>query len=235
MHAKYVITPTDKAGNNFSIVCKKFYIHCLLKELDILKDPDKEKKSQPSTYKCLKTKPSIIVNRHVNYMNTHGISLDESQLKLPFLYWIPKMHKSPSKQRYIAASHSCSTKPLSQMITFCLKLIQQTHSNHCKTILKNSGYNRMWIVDNSVDVTQKIIELNRKGPIKNIRTHDFSTLYTSIPHRQLKEQISWVISQCFDDENRQFIRIGNGSARWSSSRGKSKHCWDKDELINHVK
>lgn len=60
-------------------------------------------------------------------------------------------------------------------------------------------------------------------------------MYTSIPHRQLKEQISWVISQCFDDENRQFIRIGKDSARWSSSRGKSKHCWDKDELINHVK
>ncbi len=29
-HQKYVITPTDKAGNNFSIVCKKFYIACLL-------------------------------------------------------------------------------------------------------------------------------------------------------------------------------------------------------------
>ena len=44
------------------------------------------------------------------------------------------------------------------MITYCLKLIQQTHVNHCKTITKNSGYNRMWIVDNSVEVIQKIVD-----------------------------------------------------------------------------
>ena len=42
------------------------------------------------------------------------------------------MHKNPSKQRYIAASHSCSTKPLSKMITFCLKLVQSTHSYYFK-------------------------------------------------------------------------------------------------------
>ena len=132
-HDKYVITPTDKAGNNFSIVCKKFYIKCLLKELNLLPDSKKGQSQSKSTYKCLKSKPSMIVNRHANYMKEHGIGLDKSQLKLPFLYWIPKMHKNPSKQRYIATSHSCSTKPLSKKITYCLKLIQQTHINHCKT------------------------------------------------------------------------------------------------------
>ena len=80
-------------------------------------------------------------------MEKHNIKLDKSQPKLPFLYWIPKMHKNPSKQRCIAASHPCTTKPLSKMITYCLKLIQRTH-NYCKTIAKNSGYNRMWIVEN---------------------------------------------------------------------------------------
>jgi hypothetical protein len=28
------------------------------------------------------------------------------------LYWIPKLHKCPFKQRYIARSAKCSTKPL---------------------------------------------------------------------------------------------------------------------------
>ena len=49
-HEKYVITPTDKAGNNFSIVCKEFYINCLLKELYV-HGFNIEKKSQ--TYKRL--------------------------------------------------------------------------------------------------------------------------------------------------------------------------------------
>ena len=173
------------------------------------------------------------MKRHAKYIN-HNISLDVDKLKLPFLHWIPKMHKNPSKQRYIAASHSCSTKPLSKMITFCLKLIQHTHINHCKTIQKNSGFNRMWIVDNSVDVIQKITDI-KHGSARNIRTFDFSTLYTSIPHRKLKEQIDWVISECFNDDSRKFIKIGKESAHWSSSRGKKGHCWDKDELIKHVK
>ena len=116
----------------------------------------RKKPSANKTYQGLKIKPSNVVKRHVKYMKKHNIKLDESQQELPFLYWIPKMHKNPSKQRYIAASHSCSTKPLSKMITYCLKLIQQTHTNHCKTIAKNSGYNRMWIVDNSMEVIPKI-------------------------------------------------------------------------------
>ena len=127
-HDKFVITPTDIANNNFSIVCLTFYIECLLKELNIREELKGKTKKTNSTYKWLKSKPSAIINRHAKYMKNHKIALAESQKSLPFLYWIPKMHKKPSKQRYIAASHTCSTKPLSKMITFCLKLIQTTEN-----------------------------------------------------------------------------------------------------------
>ena len=61
-------------------------------------------------------------------------------------------------------------------------------------------------------------------------------MYTSIPHKEPKQELVWVISQCFNNESRKFIRIGKASARWSSSRGKTKsHCWNKDELIKHMK
>ena len=65
LHEKFVITPTDKAGNNFSVVCKKFYIQCLLKELCLSKDSKKKK----STYENLKIKQSNVVKRHVQYMS----------------------------------------------------------------------------------------------------------------------------------------------------------------------
>ena len=92
----------------------------------------------------------------------------------------------------------------------------------------------MWIVDNSVEVIDKIKEINNKNQVRNIRTYDFPTLYTSIPHKQLKQQIKWVISEAFNDGARKFIRIGNASARWSKSRGKAQYCWNKDELIKHL-
>ncbi|HWY33347.1 MAG TPA: hypothetical protein VNX68_01795, partial [Nitrosopumilaceae archaeon] len=53
--------------------------------------------------------------------------IEEKKQQLPILLWIPKMHKKPSKQRFIAASHCCTTKPISALITKCLKLVQQAH------------------------------------------------------------------------------------------------------------
>ena len=38
LHGNFVVTSTDKAMNNFSIICKKFYIETMLGELGIL-DP----------------------------------------------------------------------------------------------------------------------------------------------------------------------------------------------------
>jgi hypothetical protein len=34
-----------------------------------------------------------------------------------YLYWIPKLHKTPCKERYIAGSSTCSTKELSIHLT----------------------------------------------------------------------------------------------------------------------
>ena len=231
-HNKFVITPTDKAGNNFSIVCKKFYIQCLLKELGIL-NPIQEVNSQ-ATYTHIgdQTKQQI-VDKHVKYMKRHGVVLESAQESLPFLYWIPKMHKNPTKQRYIAASHCCSTKPLSKMITFCLKLVQQTHKNYCARISKTRRFNRMWIVDNSVEVLNKISQCNKKS-VKNVRTYDFSTLYTSIPHEKLKKRITRVIDQCFNKDGRRYIRINKASACWSRTRGNNKTSWNKKELTDHI-
>ena len=231
-HQKFVVTPTDKAGNNFSIVCKKFYILCLLKELGISKS--KEEKKANNTYVREQKKEEDIVKKHMKYMDRHNISLMSSQESLPFLYWIPKMHKNPSKQRYIAASHSCSTKPLSQMITLCLKLIQQTHTKYCNRIAKTRGFNRMWIVDNSVEVLKKIAECNKKT-VRNIRTYDFSTLYTSIPHKKLQKRIAKMINQCFNESGRRYIHIGKMSANWSRARGKDNNNWNARELKNFLR
>jgi hypothetical protein len=45
----------------------------------------------------------------------------DEELDLPSLYWIPKLHKCPFKQRYIAESAKCSTKPLSKLLT-CISI-----------------------------------------------------------------------------------------------------------------
>jgi hypothetical protein len=36
----------------------------------------------------------------------------EADCDIPLLYWIPKLHKCPYKQRYITGTTKCSTEPL---------------------------------------------------------------------------------------------------------------------------
>jgi hypothetical protein len=44
---------------------------------------------------------------------------------LPYLYWIPKLHKTPYKERYIAGSSTCSTKELSIHLTKILSAVKE--------------------------------------------------------------------------------------------------------------
>ena len=49
---------------------------------------------------------------------------------LPSMYWMSKMHKNPTGQRFIIASKFCSTKPLSKPISrvFIFTPIEDFHS-----------------------------------------------------------------------------------------------------------
>src|SRR5271170_5531262 len=100
------------------------------------------------------------------------IQVDEKQQQLPILFWIPKMHKKPSKQRFIAVSHSCTTKPISALITKCLKLVQQAHKIYCDRIKSYTGYNFMFIIENSMEV-HKLMQNSSKNKPRNIITYDF--------------------------------------------------------------
>ena len=200
---EFVLVPTDKASNNISIVCKKFYVKTLLKEVGFF-DIDRK---QDRTYQEIKLTSEEIIKSHEKKNKTFGVTIDQKQYHLPVLLWIPKMHKNPSKQRFIAASHSCTSKNLSSLVSKSLKLIQKAHQVYCERIKNYSGYNLFWIVDNSLSVHKILKQCDPKA--KNLATYDFSTLYTSIPHDKLKIQISWVIEKAFEGMNKKYIKMIN--------------------------
>ena len=104
---------------------------------------------------------SSLLIRHSRFMKANSI---EDAKDPPFLYWIPKMHKKPySKQRYIAASARCSTKPLSAILTKSLKLIEKQHRIIGTRYFTNHGIDPMWIIDNSTAVHSMLADLNRKN------------------------------------------------------------------------
>ena len=143
------------------------------------------------------------------------------------------MHKKPySKQRYIAASNRCSTKSLSQILTKCFKLIEKQHRIICRRYDTSYGINPMWIINNSTAVQSIIARFNQNRDCRNIRTYDFSTLYTSIPHKQLKSQISLGIKQAFSSSKKSFISIDKNGANWTDSPRKKTLSLNCRKLTN---
>ena len=114
-HSKFVVTPIDKAANNVAIICKRFYINAILDELGI---PD----NSSATYRIstLQSEQIVNINNELCKKFTKK-ELEDPQKILPVIYWIPKMHYSPCRKRFIIASSNCSTKPLSQLASKAFK------------------------------------------------------------------------------------------------------------------
>ena len=118
LYDKFVLVPADKAANNVVLICRTYYYQCLVKELGI-----GERKNK-STYERTMFSKEDILNNHKSVIKSFNITLNDKNLDLPYMYWIPKLHKFPYKQCYTAGSIICSTKPLSRCLTLILTAIK---------------------------------------------------------------------------------------------------------------
>ena len=120
LHEDYVLAPAAKAGNNV-IICKQYYKEMLTKE--------HTNNSGASTYLCCNETVDQIIDSHVDFMRRNNIKIPEDLAKLPNFYWMPKLHKNRYGHRFIAASSTCTTKPLSRLLKQCMtKLITENFS-----------------------------------------------------------------------------------------------------------
>ena len=90
-----------------------------------------------------------IVNSHDTFMKSLGIELSDDDKRLPYLYWTPKLHKSPMKHRFIAGSSKCTTKQLSSLLTTMLTVIKTGLEKYCVVKTSHTGVNEMWILKTS--------------------------------------------------------------------------------------
>ena len=149
-----------------------------------------------STYVTQDRTVDDIIQTHATTLeDVFDIKLQQKEKSLPQIYWIPKLHKTPYKARFIAGSSSCTTTRLSKLITECLKLVRTHCTAYCKTIRVRTGVNRMWIINNSLDVIRVLEE--HQLSLNHVSTWDFSILYTSLPHAQLKKATPWSFGKSF--------------------------------------
>ena len=206
-HNKYVVVPIDKAANNIAIICKRFYVMRLLKEVGALGNPG-------PTYQLSNADPIGIINDNVELCNRYGLEVDDRLKKLPIMYWTPKMHYNPSRARFIVSSAKCSTKPLSRIVSNTFKLIfNQIQSFHDKSkFYKN--YNKFWVINNSKPLIEKLDVINTRKKAKEISTFDFSTLYTKLPHDDLLRVLNSIIDFVFDGGSSKYLGFTEHSTFW---------------------
>ena len=93
-------------------------------------------------------------------MQNTKVKVAEDMKRLPGFYWMPKLHKNPYGHCFIAASASCTTKPLSKLLTHCLRLILKHYKEYCKGIERRTGVNCFWVINNSIEVSNNLDKLS---------------------------------------------------------------------------
>ena len=223
IHDNFVIVPIDKATNNIAFICKKYYIERILKEIGLEGSPN-------ATYSISDQTPDSINFTNSELCEQLYLKLPDSSVKLPAMYWIPKLHKTPIGARFIIASKSCSIKPISKAVSSVFKLIfKQIELFHAKSKFY-SNYNLFWVIQNSRPVIEKMKQINSRNKAKSITTYDFSTLYTNIPHSDLTEKLDKIIDIAFEGGKSKYIRVNDTRVYWSNYKSKTITYFNKNSL-----
>ena len=178
------------------VVCKKYHIDTLVKELGI-----NNVNSNNPTYIPIADTHETIMKSHNQFITSVGFEMSEEDQNLPYLYWAPKLHKSPYEHRFIAGSSKCFTKNLSCLLAKLLSTIKDGLVRYCNTKTSRNGVNNMWIVKNSTSLLSSLDQLDVRTTT-SVQTFDFSTLSTSTPHDLLKSRISNLVHNTFRKKDR---------------------------------
>ena len=184
LHDGFVLVPADKAANSVIVVCKKYHIETLMKELGISTTNIRPN----STYIPSTDSFDEILKSHCKFIESVGSEMSEEDKNLPYLYWTPKLHKIPFKDRFISGSSKCTTNDLSCLLIRVLTTVKDGLIKYNNTKTSRNGVNSMWIVESSTSLLSSLDQLD-VCTATSVQTYDFSTLYTSIPHNLLKSRI----------------------------------------------
>jgi hypothetical protein len=153
---------------------------------------------------------------------------------LPHIVLFPKFHKPKLSQRYVVSYSNCLVKPLAIRLTLGLKAVYQQVVNYCNMMFKVTGIKRNWIINNNVPILDCLNSVCVSSRARNIQTYDFSTLYTSLEHEEIKLALSSVIKLCFKHSKKKYIAIYERSSSWVNNPRPGTFCYDSITLMNSI-
>lgn len=165
----FVITTVDKASNNYSFICKKFYKEIICKELSNSATFAPAQENFKIKYKKIVSKLIKLKLYSSNFQN------------IPFMHALPKFHKSPIKFRFI-------TSTVNSFYKQAHVLLQNILSKILNFIILNEP---TWIINNN----KKLLSFIKARKITNIQCFDFENLFTSIPLTELRNTLNLIFQK----------------------------------------
>ena len=129
---RFVFEPADKATNNVVVVCRKYYIEVLRKEI-----------LNSTTFHAMHSSESQIVDRHITA--TDKLKAPAEHLKVPTMYWLPKLHKKNFQIPFhLSVLSKCTTTKISALLTSALSQFKEIIVNYCIKAYEHTGVNYFW-------------------------------------------------------------------------------------------
>ena len=103
-----------------------------------------------------------------------------------------------------------------------------------------TGLSRNWIILNNRPIIDALDSINENGIARNIQTYDFSTLYTNLEHKDIKESLIFSIKLAFrnrkskSESKSKFISVYDKSSNWVSSHRDATFAFTEAKLIKSV-
>jgi hypothetical protein len=107
--------------------------------------------------------------------------------------------------------------------------------SYCDTSYSRCGMNQMWIPKNFKELLE-YIQSRSLSSCNSIKTFDFSTLYTTIPHSKLKDKLRELVQMCFIKKNGQrrykYLVIGRDRSYFVKHHSDSTKKFSETNIIN---
>ena len=106
------------------------------------------------------------------------------------------------------------------MLTSCLTAVKKHVIKYCEKVYERSGKNLFWSIKNSGEILDKLKA--RDFNATSLSTYNFSTLYTTLPHNLIKDDL---IERTFQREGSPYLACNDGNAFLLQKNLKKYHTW----------
>ena len=97
-----------------------------------------------------------------------------------------------------------------------------------------TGVNRNWVILNNKPILEALDRINETSVARNIQTFDFSTLYTNLAHKDIKEALKFTVKLAFKNSKKKFIAVYEKGFAWVNSFRNGTVAFDEVKLIQCI-